>query len=106
MGIFNFQLTVDGRNGLCGVHVQQLVEEEPSHEHARALIRFHRTAGRIVWEKVLSNRVVTLRDVLVKAWNIVITKHEVYKNHQFGCFGRKKKVYASLHTLFKVCKYM
>ena len=106
MGIFNIQLTVDGQNGLCGVHVLQHVEEVPSHEHARALTRFHRTAGRIVQEKAPNNRVVTLRDVLVRTWNIVITKHKVYKNHQFGCFGRKKKVYASLHQLFKVCKYM
>ena len=44
----NFQLTVVGRTGLCGVHVQQHVTEEPSHEHARALTRLRRTAGRIV----------------------------------------------------------
>ena len=48
MGIFNIQLTVDGRNGLCGVHVLQHVEEVPSHEHARALTRLRRTVGRIV----------------------------------------------------------
>ena len=60
-----FQLTVDGRTGLCGVHVQQHVGEEHSHERARALTRFRRTVGLVVRDRILNLRTATLRLVQV-----------------------------------------